>query len=51
VQAAATRIQDELVAADAGRYSGAWYFYVNRRDVQALISHVLPPPTTGGVRK
>ena len=33
---ARTRILEELRKADEGGYKDAWYFYIDRRDVEAV---------------
>lgn len=44
--AARDRILDALRRADEGGYSGAWYFYVDRRDVEAVCQS---EPRTGRI--
>lgn len=44
--AARDRVVEALRKADEGRYGSAWYFYVDRRDVEAAIglaSTATPP--------
>jgi hypothetical protein len=37
---ACTRVRHELVKADEGGYGkGAWYSYLNRLDIEALLAH------------
>jgi len=46
---AVRRIRDALVKADEGRYGSAWYFYVDRRDVESVIEELVGAPwRTGG---
>lgn len=38
---AAQRIKEQLKAADDGNYPNAWWFYMSRRDVEAVTNGFL----------
>ena len=41
---AAERLRERLAEADRGGYPNAWYFYVDRRDVEAVLAETVLQP-------